>query len=145
MGVGSRRGAEQHGLYCRCGARPPMTRVFIDGAVGTTGLEIESRLTGRSEFELIKLSEDQRKNATAPPNVAEQIVHDAIDVAIERICKVFFCGGKYMPGQDERLDLWKLLEQFCKCENHEKLDYDMPIGSQAKEPEPVKKKSGPKM
>lgn len=87
----------------------------------------------------------ERKNATAPPNVAEQIVHDAIDVAIERICKVFFCGGKYMPGQDERLDLWKLLEQFCKCENHEKLDYDMPIGSQAKEPEPVKKKSGPKM
>ena len=42
-----------------------MTRVFIDGAVGTTGLEIESRLAGRAEFELIKLPDTQRKDATA--------------------------------------------------------------------------------
>jgi N-acetyl-gamma-glutamyl-phosphate reductase len=42
-----------------------MTRVFIDGAVGTTGLEIESRLAGRAEFELIRLADALRKDAAA--------------------------------------------------------------------------------
>ncbi|CAN5262849.1 N-acetyl-gamma-glutamyl-phosphate reductase [soil metagenome] len=42
-----------------------MTRVFIDGAAGTTGLEIESRLIGRTEFELMKLDDAARKNAEA--------------------------------------------------------------------------------
>ncbi|MDB5700073.1 MAG: argC [Sphingomonadales bacterium] len=40
-------------------------RIFIDGAAGTTGLEIEARLSGRSEFELLKLDDAQRKNAAA--------------------------------------------------------------------------------
>lgn len=40
-------------------------RVFIDGAAGTTGLEIETRLNGRSEFELIKLDDSARKDASA--------------------------------------------------------------------------------
>ena len=39
--------------------------VFIDGAAGTTGLEIAQRMAGRSEFELLVLSEDQRKSAEA--------------------------------------------------------------------------------
>lgn len=39
--------------------------VFIDGAVGTTGLEIHQRLSGRAELSLIKLDEAQRKNAAA--------------------------------------------------------------------------------
>ena len=39
--------------------------VFIDGAVGTTGLEIVDRLADRPEFELIKLPEDQRKDVDA--------------------------------------------------------------------------------
>jgi N-acetyl-gamma-glutamyl-phosphate reductase len=42
-----------------------MMRIFIDGAAGTTGLEIETRLTGRSEFELLKLDDSARKNAAA--------------------------------------------------------------------------------
>ena len=42
-----------------------MIKVFIDGAVGTTGLEIEGRLTGRTEFELIKLDDKQRKDIAA--------------------------------------------------------------------------------
>jgi N-acetyl-gamma-glutamyl-phosphate reductase len=42
-----------------------MTRVFIDGAAGTTGLEIEARLSGRSEFELIRLDDAHRKDAAA--------------------------------------------------------------------------------
>ncbi len=41
------------------------TKVFIDGAVGTTGLEIVERLAGRPEFELLLLSEEQRKLPSA--------------------------------------------------------------------------------
>ena len=40
-------------------------KIFIDGAAGTTGLEILDRLTGRSEFELIVLDETRRKDAGA--------------------------------------------------------------------------------
>lgn len=40
-------------------------RVFIDGAAGTTGLEIVERLAPRPEFELIVLGEDARKSADA--------------------------------------------------------------------------------
>ena len=39
--------------------------VFIDGAVGTTGLEIAERLAGRDEFTLLTLDEAQRKSASA--------------------------------------------------------------------------------
>lgn len=39
--------------------------LFIDGAVGTTGLEIADRLSGRSEFAQIILPEDKRKDAVA--------------------------------------------------------------------------------
>ncbi len=39
--------------------------VFIDGAAGTTGLEIADRLAGRSEFSLITLTEANRKDASA--------------------------------------------------------------------------------
>ncbi len=39
--------------------------VFIDGAVGTTGLEIADRLSGRSDFTLLILDDAQRKDAAA--------------------------------------------------------------------------------
>ena len=39
--------------------------VFIDGAAGTTGLEIAERLAGRNEFSLITLGEARRKDAAA--------------------------------------------------------------------------------
>jgi N-acetyl-gamma-glutamyl-phosphate reductase len=39
--------------------------VFIDGAVGTTGLEIADRLAGRAEFGLIALPEERRKDDVA--------------------------------------------------------------------------------
>lgn len=42
-----------------------MMRVFIDGAAGTTGLEIENRLAGRAEFDLIRLDDTRRKDADA--------------------------------------------------------------------------------
>lgn len=41
------------------------TSIFIDGAAGTTGLEIAARLAGRSEFSLITLADDRRKDAQA--------------------------------------------------------------------------------
>ncbi|HKT86601.1 MAG TPA: N-acetyl-gamma-glutamyl-phosphate reductase [Novosphingobium sp.] len=39
--------------------------VFIDGAAGTTGLEIAERLGGRGEFQLIVLDDERRKNSAA--------------------------------------------------------------------------------
>lgn len=39
--------------------------VFIDGAAGTTGLEIVERLAPRSEFALLILDDEQRKSAEA--------------------------------------------------------------------------------
>lgn len=53
------------------------TQVFIDGAAGTTGIEIRERLAGRTEFSLILLDEAQRKDARA----RRQAINDA-DVVI---------------------------------------------------------------
>src|SRR5437764_1135891 len=40
-------------------------KIFIDGAAGTTGLEIRERLAGRSELSLVALGEAERKDARA--------------------------------------------------------------------------------
>ncbi len=40
-------------------------KIFIDGAAGTTGLEIRERLAGRGELALITLSDAERKDAAA--------------------------------------------------------------------------------
>lgn len=53
------------------------TRIFIDGAAGTTGLEIRDRLAGREEFELLVLDDAQRKNEQA----RKDALH-AADIAI---------------------------------------------------------------
>ena len=42
-----------------------MTKVFIDGSAGTTGLRIADRLGLRKDIELIKLSEELRKDTSA--------------------------------------------------------------------------------
>ena len=48
-------------------------RIFIDGAAGTTGLEIRQRLEGRGDLSLITLSEAERKDEGA----RKQALNDA--------------------------------------------------------------------
>lgn len=52
-------------------------RVFIDGAAGTTGLEIRDRLAGREEFDLIVLADAERKDTAK----RREALHEA-DIAI---------------------------------------------------------------
>ncbi|MDE8650422.1 N-acetyl-gamma-glutamyl-phosphate reductase [Novosphingobium album (ex Liu et al. 2023)] len=47
-------------------------RVFIDGAAGTTGLEIADRLAGRREFTLVVLDDERRKDEVARAEALNQ-------------------------------------------------------------------------
>lgn len=51
--------------------------IFIDGAAGTTGLEILDRLQGRAEFAILMLDEARRKD----PSARREALNDA-DIAI---------------------------------------------------------------
>ena len=50
-----------------------MTKVFIDGSAGTTGLRIADRLSLRQDIELIRLPEDLRKD----PVARKEAIHNA--------------------------------------------------------------------
>ncbi len=53
------------------------SKVFIDGEVGTTGLQIKARLESRNDIELLQLAESDRKN----PEIKRDILN-AADLAI---------------------------------------------------------------
>ncbi len=53
-----------------------MTKVFIDGSAGTTGLRIHERLAQREDIELLLLSDELRKSADA----RQEMLHSA-DIA----------------------------------------------------------------
>jgi len=52
-------------------------RIFIDGEVGTTGLQIRARLENRDDIEIVSLSEQNRKNAGARRDML-----NSVDLAI---------------------------------------------------------------
>ena len=49
-----------------------MTKIFIDGSAGTTGLRIAERLLSRKDIELIRLSEENRKDINARKEAINQ-------------------------------------------------------------------------
>ena len=49
-----------------------MTKIFIDGSAGTTGLRIYERLESRNDIELIRLSEENRKDINARKTAINQ-------------------------------------------------------------------------
>ena len=60
-----------------------MTKVYIDGSAGTTGLRIRERLRDRKELELISLPDEIRKDANARK---EAINSSDISLFISGIC-----------------------------------------------------------
>ena len=49
-----------------------MYQVFIDGSAGTTGLKLAQRLQSRSEIQILRLPEEQRKVLEARVAMIEQ-------------------------------------------------------------------------
>jgi N-acetyl-gamma-glutamyl-phosphate reductase len=54
-----------------------MTRIFIDGEAGTTGLQIRDRLKGRADVRLVSIDPDKRKDPKARRDLL-----NSVDVAI---------------------------------------------------------------
>ncbi len=52
-------------LYHRTKGGVSVTKIFIDGSAGTTGLRIRDRLASRSDLELLTLPEERRKDTEA--------------------------------------------------------------------------------
>jgi N-acetyl-gamma-glutamyl-phosphate reductase len=54
-----------------------MSKIFIDGDAGTTGLEIRARLAGRADLELVSIARERRKDIDAKREILE-----SVDVAV---------------------------------------------------------------
>lgn len=50
-----------------------MHKIFIDGREGTTGLQIQERLEGRRDLELLELSAEKRKDSAARKELINQV------------------------------------------------------------------------
>ena len=69
-----------------------MTKIFIDGREGTTGLRIYDRLASRDDIELIILKEEDRKNpakrkeAINSSDISFLCLPDAAAIEAEEMC-----------------------------------------------------------
>ena len=69
-----------------------MTRIFIDGKAGTTGLRLAERLKGRKDLEILELAEENRKDLEKiPPYVLEKFtvvpvreIEQVLETALKR-------------------------------------------------------------
>ena len=50
-----------------------MSKVFIDGSAGTTGLRIEERLSARDDIEIVTLPDELRKDPVAKKEVLNSV------------------------------------------------------------------------
>ena len=70
-----------------------MTKIFIDGREGTTGLRIYDRLASREDIELIILKEEDRKNpekrkeAINSSDISFLCLPDAAAIEAEEMCE----------------------------------------------------------
>ncbi len=103
-----------------------MTRIFIDGSAGTTGLRIASRLSERADLQLITLPEEKRKDPAArleayraadvaflclPDDAAREAAEMAADLdtilidtsTAHRVDPNWVYGMAELPGQRERI------------------------------------------
>ena len=89
-----------------------MTKVFIDGSEGTTGLRIQERLEGRSDLTLLHIPSELRKDTAARkellqfpgvgPKVADCILLFSLghtqafplDVWMKRAMRLMYFGGE---------------------------------------------------
>ena len=69
-----------------------MTKVFIDGSAGTTGLRIYERLSAREDLQLISLSEEMRKD----PAARKDAIHaaDAVFLCLPDAAAIEAASGK---------------------------------------------------
>ena len=72
-----------------------MTKVFIDGSEGTTGLRIRQRLEGRKQLELLTLPEPMRKD----PGARREMLN-AADVAFLCLPDAAARESAAMAGED---------------------------------------------
>ena len=108
-----------------------MIKVFVDGSSGTTGLRINERLSGRDDIEMIKLSEEERKDPSArakalresdvtfwclPDDASEESVGMidpstiVIDTAtVHRCAEDWTYGFPELPGQKEKIAASKMI------------------------------------
>ena len=78
-----------------------MTKIFIDGSAGTTGLRIAERLLSRKDIELIRLSEENRKDINARKEAINQadIVFRSFKEQV-RCFLVKFTSAKLKPAKE---------------------------------------------